>query len=82
MRELLGEMLLEVGRTADALLEFERSLQMIPGRFRSIAGAATAAARLGNRAAATTYYRQLLALTSAADSERPAIAAARAYLKQ
>jgi hypothetical protein len=81
MRELLGEMLLEVRRPSDALREFERSLQAIPGRFRSIAGAAEAAARLGNRAAATAYYRQLLALTSEADSERPAIAAARAYLQ-
>jgi hypothetical protein len=82
MRELLGEMLLEAGRPADALREFERSLQTVPGRFRSIAGAAEAAARSGNRAAATTYYRQLLTLTSEADSERPAIIAARAYLKQ
>jgi len=82
MRELLGEMLLEAGRPADALREFERSLQTIPGRFRSIAGAADAAARSGNRAAATTYYRQLIALTSEADRERPAVTAARAFLKQ
>jgi hypothetical protein len=82
MRELLGEMLLDAGRPADALREFERSLQTIPGRFRSIAGAAAAAAQSGNRAAATTYYRQMLALTPEADSERPAIAAARAYLTQ
>ena len=82
MRELLGEMLLEAGRPADALREFERSLQTIPGRFRSIAGAADAASRSGNRAAATTYYRQLIALTSEADSERPAVTAARAFLKQ
>ena len=82
MRELLGEMLLEAGRPADALREFERSLQTFPGRFRSIAGAADAASRSGNRAAATTYYRQLIALTSEADSERPAVTAARAFLKQ
>ena len=82
MRELLGEMLLEAGRPADALREFERSLQTIPGRFRSIAGAADAAARSGNRAAATTYYRQLIALTSEADSDRPSITAARMYLRQ
>ena len=82
MRELLGEMLLEAGRPADALREFERSLQTIPGRFRSIAGAADAASRSGNRAAATTYYRQLIALTSEADSDRPSITAARMYLRQ
>jgi hypothetical protein len=82
MRELLGEMLLEAERPAEALREFERSLQTIPGRFRSIAGAAEAAARSGNRVAAQTYYRQLLALASDADSERPAVAAARTYLQQ
>ena len=82
MRELLGEMLFEAGRPADALSAFEQSLQTVPGRFRSIAGAAAAAARSGNRVVAAMYYRQLLALTSDADSERPAIAAARAYLEQ
>jgi len=83
--KLVGAQELRVGqpgRPADALREFERSLQTIPGRFRSIAGAADAAARSGNRAAATTYYRQLIALTSEADSERPAVTAARAFLKQ
>jgi hypothetical protein len=82
MRELLGELLLEVGRPSDALREFERSLQTIPGRFRSIAGAAAAAARSGDRATATTYYRQLVSLTSEADSERPAITEARAFLQR
>ena len=82
MRELLGELLLEVGRPSDALREFERSLQTIPGRFRSIAGAAAAAARSGDLVKATTYYRQLSTLTSEGDSERPAVAAARAYLQR
>jgi len=82
MRELLGEMLLEAGRPADALRAFERSLQTIPGRFRSIAGAAAAATRSGNRAAAAAYTRQLLTLTADADTERPAVATARAYLQK
>ena len=80
MRELLGELLLEAGRPADALRQFERSLQGVPGRFRSIAGAAEAAEKSGNRALATTYYKRLVTLTADADSERPAIAKARAYL--
>ena len=80
MRELLGELLLEAARPADALREFERSLITVPNRFRSLAGAAAAADRIANRGAATSYYRQLVALAANADGERPALAAARAYL--
>jgi hypothetical protein len=80
MRELLGELLVEADRPSDALREFERSLTTVPNRFRSLAGAAVAADRTGNRGSATSYYRQLVALAANADSERPALAAARAYL--
>ena len=77
MRELFGELLLEAGRPAEALRQFERSLEVVPGRFRSLAGAARAAAEAGNRRAAASYYRRLLALAADADSDRPALAVAR-----
>jgi tetratricopeptide (TPR) repeat protein len=80
MRELFGELLLEAGRPADALRQFERSLEVVPGRFRSLAGAARAAAESGNRRAATAHYRRLLALATEAGSDRPALDAARKYL--
>jgi hypothetical protein len=80
MRELLGELLLEGERPADALREFERSLQTVPKRFRSIAGAAAAADRAGDRRAAASYYEQLVALAATADTERPALVRARAFL--
>ena len=80
MRELLGELLVEAGRPAEALAEFERSLQTVPKRFRSLAGAAAAAERAGNRRTARSYYQQLVALAADADSERPALVAARTYL--
>jgi Tfp pilus assembly protein PilF len=77
MRELLGEMLLAAGKPKDALREFSRSLEAVPNRFRSLAGAAQAATESGNRRAARGYSRRLLALTANADSERPAIATAK-----
>jgi len=80
MRELLGELLVEAGRPAEGLREFERSMQTVPKRFRSLAGAALAAERTGNRRAARSYYEQLVALAANAESERPALVAARAYL--
>ena len=77
MRELLGELLIEAGRPREALREFEASLRLTPNRFRSIAGAADAAARTGNRRLATSYSRKLLALAGAGGSERPALVSAR-----
>jgi hypothetical protein len=80
MRELLGELLLEVGRPAEALPEFEGSLKTVPNRIRSLDGAARAAAANGNRALATSYYKQLLTLTKDADTDRPVLRAAREYV--
>jgi len=76
MRELLGELLLEAGRPRDALREFQASLRLTPNRFRSIAGAADAAARTGNRRLAVSYSRTLVALAGSG-SERPALVSAR-----
>jgi hypothetical protein len=80
MRELLGELLLEAGEPGPAEREFAASLQVVPNRFRSLAGAARAAALLKHEKDARGYYERLLALTQDADSERPAVLAARAYL--
>jgi hypothetical protein len=80
MRELLGELLLEMGRPAEAQREFDASLQTVPNRFRSLAGAARAATSLRHEEDARAYSERLLALTQDADSERPAVVAARAYI--
>ncbi len=55
MRELLGELLLQAGRPKDALAEFERSLEAVPNRRRSLIGAAEAAQKSGNRRLAGLY---------------------------
>jgi len=80
MRELLGELLLELGKPDEAQREFDASLQTVPNRYRSLAGAARAAGLLRHEEDARAYHERLLALTQDADSERPAILAARAYL--
>jgi hypothetical protein len=82
MREMLGEMLLAVGQPKDALGEFEASLRVAPNRYRSIAGAAKAAESIGDRQAARTWNSRLLQLTAGADTERPDMAAARAFLAE
>ena len=80
MRELLGELLTEAGRPREALREFEASLRLTPNRFRSLAGAADAAVRTGNRRLATSYYRTLLTQAGAGGGERAALASARTFV--
>jgi tetratricopeptide (TPR) repeat protein len=80
MRELLGELLLEAGRPEEAQREFDASLQTVPNRYRSLAGAARAAGLLKHEEDARAYHERLIALTQDADSERPAMLAARTYL--
>ena len=78
-RELLGEMLLELKRPAEALKEFETATAHDLNRLRGFQGAARAAAASGNAAAARKYYGQLVALTAKADG-RPEIQEAKAWL--
>jgi len=81
-RELLGEMLLEVNQPALALKEFEASHKVEPNRFRGLNGAAQAAAQSGDTAKAKTYYEKLVVLSQKADTERPEINEAKAFLSK
>jgi tetratricopeptide (TPR) repeat protein len=81
-REILGELLLELGQPAQALVEFEASERTDPRRFNGVAGAARAAELAGDRERARRYYTELLDLAQFADSPRPEIAQARAYLSR
>ena len=68
-REQLGELLLELGRPAEALVEYEASLKRAPLRLASVRGAERAAALSGNAAQARIHKGQLLALTKHADAQ-------------
>ena len=79
-RELLGAMQLERGANTEALAAFEATLKKEPHRFNATAGAAAAADKLGDKAKATAYYEQLVALADGSNSDRASLAAARTYL--
>ncbi|MBV8838910.1 MAG: hypothetical protein JO000_20450 [Alphaproteobacteria bacterium] len=86
-RELYAQMLLEQGRTKEALAAFEATQAKEPNRFHGYAGAALAAEKLGDGATAKANYQKLLALTdtgmtlaSGDNPRRPEIEKARAYL--
>jgi tetratricopeptide (TPR) repeat protein len=80
MRELLGELLLEQNQPALALKEFEKSLGEARNRLRGFYGAAKAAEKAGDRRKAAEFYEKILALTKNADSDRPEIKQAKAFL--
>jgi hypothetical protein len=80
MRELFGEMLLEAHEPGAALKEFEASLRLYPNRYRSFAGAAKAAQRLGQEPQVRRYYQELVTLGLSAETERPELAAAKRFL--
>jgi tetratricopeptide (TPR) repeat protein len=80
MRELLGELLLGLNDPAQALKEFEASFQAAPNRFHGFYGAAKAAERLGDREKARTYYEKLMTLCHQADTARPQLTEAKAFL--
>src|SRR6266851_6532267 len=81
-RELLGEMLLELKQPALALTEFEASQAREPNRFRGYYGAARAAEAAGDRQKARAHFAKLVDLSRNADSVRPELARAKAYLGQ
>src|ERR1700761_6591793 len=58
-RELYGEMLLEQGKPAEALIAFEATLKKEPNRLGAFAGAARAAQDAGNDAKAREYYGKI-----------------------
>jgi tetratricopeptide (TPR) repeat protein len=80
VRELLGDLYLELNRPADALAAFEQSLQLNPARYRGTAGAARAAELAGKTELARAYYRKLLELAKNGDGQRPEVAQAQAFL--
>ena len=64
-REQLGDLLLELGRPADALAAYEADLAAAPNRFNGLAGAARAAEGAGRRERAAELAAALRALCRA-----------------
>jgi tetratricopeptide (TPR) repeat protein len=81
-RELLAELLLEMGQPAAALNEFETALKQTPNRFRAFWGAARAADSAGDRQKASEYFGKLADLATNADTERQEIREAKAYSRR
>ena len=79
-RELLGDLLLALGRPTEAARAYQQALRQTPGRARSIFGLAKAAQQADDSAAARRAYRQYLKLMAHGDGDRPELAVARSAL--
>jgi tetratricopeptide (TPR) repeat protein len=77
---LLGDLLMEMHEPAQALQAFQAALNREPDRFWTLFGAAGAADRAGDLAKAKAFYTRLVAQTANADSDRPALKVAKAFL--
>jgi hypothetical protein len=79
-RELYGSMLLDRGMAKEALAAFEATMAKEPNRFNGYVGAAKAAQALGDTVKAKAAYEKLVALAAGSDSDRPTLAAAKAFV--
>jgi tetratricopeptide (TPR) repeat protein len=80
-REMVGDMLLELGRPKEALGEYAVSLKLSPNRLNGLYGAAQAAEAAGEKAQAQRYYAALLkSADGGAGSARPEFAHAKSFV--
>ena len=80
VREMLGELLLDLKRPIAALAAFEESQRGDPRRFRNVYGARRAAELAGKRDKARTNYTRLLQQVGPNATGRPEINARRQYV--
>ena len=79
--ELLGDMLLELNKPAEALAAYEENLIGRPNRFNGIYGAAIASKQSGDLEKAALYFNQLIELAKDVKSERPEIEEAKIFFR-
>lgn len=78
-REMLADLLLELKRSAEALVEYQAALKISPNRFNSLYGAGNAAKLAGDSAQASAFFTRLTEISSPT-ADRAELAEARSYL--
>jgi cytochrome c-type biogenesis protein CcmH/NrfG len=78
---MLGDLLLEQKRPAEALAAYKRSTELYPGRFNALLGAARAARASGDESPARTFYQELVEVADGG-TRQPALTEAREYTAQ
>ena len=81
-REMLADMLLEMNRPDDALVEYETQLKINPNRFNSLYGAGRSAEIAKQSEKAAAYFQQLVKVCAGSNSSRPELVYARGFLSK
>jgi tetratricopeptide (TPR) repeat protein len=79
--ELLGNLLLELNRSAEAATYFRKALKRTPNRPKAIFGLARAAQALGDDQTAAKRYEEFLTLWKTADPDLPELTQAKEFLR-
>jgi cytochrome c-type biogenesis protein CcmH/NrfG len=77
---LQGDLLLELGRPAEARQAYEATLRREPNRARALFGAGRGAELAGDATAARAHYQHLLQVMRDADAGRAEVRLAREYV--
>jgi tetratricopeptide (TPR) repeat protein len=80
--EQLGDLLIELGKPAEALAQYRADLATSPNRLNGLYGAGRAARLSGDAVAARQYYGKLLAVCVRADGAKDQVAEARLFLEK
>ena len=82
VREMLADMLLELNRPKEALVEYQVALRLSPNRFNGLYNAGRAAKAAGDKKKSREYFSALLKIAgNGAKSTRPEIAEAQRSAK-
>lgn len=81
MSELYGDMLLEMKKPAEALVQYQKSLVRNPNRFNTLYGAGYAAELAGDKDAANKYYSELISVAHVQKASRSRLTHAQEVLK-
>jgi tetratricopeptide (TPR) repeat protein len=81
-RELLADMLFDMGRYRAAQTEYETALERSPNRFNSLYGAGLAAELGGSKREAVFYYKKILEITENVKTDRERLKHVKFYLSQ
>lgn len=80
-RELLGDMLLQLHKPADALAAYETDLKKRPNRFDTLYSAGLAAKNMGDAQKANAYFHQLASVAGRTASTRAEVVRSKQFLK-
>ena len=82
VREMLGDLLLEMDKPNEALLQYELSLEGSPNRFNSLYGAGKCAELIGDKDKAMDYFKRIINNSGDSDMNRDRLVYASDFINQ